>query len=384
LETASQWRQAPGSSNRVHVVEKLVGVSPTIEGLREEIKRIAPYCVNVLVTGPTGTGKEVVARTIHQASPREGKPFIPVDCAAVTGTLFASHMFGHLKGAFTGATYSALGCFRAAEGGTIFLDEIGEMEPALQAKLLRVLQQNTVVPVGGHEEIPVDVRVVAATNRNLAEEVQRGNFREDLYYRLNVVELQLASLSERKEDVPVLADHFLGELAFRHGTPRKRLDADAVAALAEYSWPGNVRQLQNFLERLMLLSQAEVIGEVDVVQCLGAGSRTRYCEAGSVSASNDREGKTREAIVERATVFENRRAVREIDAPVDSSDETEVWFSLEDLERKYIELTLKRTSYNQSAAAKLLRMDRSALRRRILQLGVETPQSRRGRPRKPR
>lgn len=384
METASQWRSAPGLSINTQVVEKLAGVSPAIEGLREEIRRIAPYCVNVLVTGPTGTGKEVVARTIHQASPREGKPFIPVDCAAVTGPLFASHMFGHLKGAFTGATYSALGCFRAAEGGTIFLDEIGEMEPALQAKLLRVLQQNTVVPVGGHEEIPIDVRVVAATNRNLAEEVQRGNFREDLYYRLNVVELQLAPLSERKEDIPVLAEHFLGELSFRHGATRKQLDTDAVAALVEYSWPGNVRQLQNFLERLMLLSEANVICEADVIQCLSAGSRRRHCESTYIELSNDYKNNGEADVADQAHHFDDRRVHRGVEAPVDSLDETEVWFSLEDLERKYIELTLKRTSYNQSAAAKLLRMDRSALRRRIVQLGVELPELRRGRPRKPR
>ncbi len=223
MEIASHWQQSSGSKVDRHVLEKVVGISPAVSSLREEISRVAPFSVSVLITGPTGTGKEVIARTIHNASPRRDKPFIPVDCAAVTGSLFASHMFGHLKGAFTGATYAALGCFRAAESGTIFLDEIGEMEPALQAKLLRVLQQSTVVPVGGHEEVPIDARIIAATNRNLAEEVERGNFREDLYYRLNVVELHSIALSERAEDIPVLATHFLEELAFRHGMGCKRL-----------------------------------------------------------------------------------------------------------------------------------------------------------------
>jgi two-component system nitrogen regulation response regulator GlnG len=370
LETAS--RRTIGPTFNLQALHRIVGESPAIMELREEIKRIAPYSVNVLVTGPTGTGKEVVARTIHQASPRSEKPFIPVDCASVTGTLFASHMFGHLKGAFTGATYTSLGCFRAAEGGTIFLDEIGEMEPALQAKLLRVLQQNTVVPVGGHEEIPVDVRVVAATNRDLAYEVQQGNFREDLYYRLNVVELHLAPLSERREDVTVLANHFLSELAIRHGTPRKQLEAGALAVLTEYSWPGNVRQLQNVLERLVLFSQSDVIMEDAAIGCLRSGARQHRAVA-DLSEADDID-----------LECESDDDAHDPTPPIELPDATEAWFSLDDLERKYIALTLKRTSYNQSAAAKLLQMDRSALRRRIEQLGVELPKSLRGRPRKPR
>lgn len=373
MEIASQRPPQAGPLDDNYILEQIVGISPAIRALREELRRVAPFAVNVLITGPTGTGKEVIARTIHKLSPRREKAFIPVDCAAVTGTLFASHMFGHLKGAFTGATYAALGCFRAAEGGTIFLDEIGEMELALQAKLLRVLQQNTVVPVGGHEEVPIDVRVLAATNRDLADEVRHGKFREDLYYRLNVVQLNPIPLSERTEDIRVFAAYFLEELALRHGSERKRLSADALAALTEYSWPGNVRQLQNLLERLTLLSNSDVITDEDVVGCLGAGRYRPLHDARVFPAAI-------QASAESHSTNDEPETETEANGPVES----DAWFSLEDLERKYIELTLRRTSYNQSAAADLLQMDRSALRRKIDRLGLSLPSMRRGRPRKPR
>ena len=190
---------------------------------------------------------------------RSAKPFIPVDCAVTTGTLFASHMFGHVKGSFTGATSSTLGCFRAADGGTIFLDEIGEMELELQAKLLRVLQQRTVVPVGSHEEIPVNVRVVAATNRDLGREVSEGRFREDLFYRLNVVTIRTLPLKDRPEDIPVLAARYLAQLAARHGLPLCTLSAPAIEVLQRYAWPGNVRELENVLERAVMFSSSEEI-----------------------------------------------------------------------------------------------------------------------------
>ena len=234
-------------------IQKIAGVSPWSDRVRSDIKLVAAHQSSVLITGPSGTGKDLIARAIHANGNRAGKPFIPVDCAVTTGTLFASHMFGHVKGSFTGASSSTLGCFRAAENGTIFLDEIGEMELELQAKLLRVLQQRVVVPVGSHQEIPVDVRVLAATNRDLTREVKEGRFREDLFYRLNVVAIRTMSLKDRPEDVPVLASRYLGELAARHGMPLCSLSVDALNVLQQYSWPGNVRELANLIERLAII-----------------------------------------------------------------------------------------------------------------------------------
>src|SRR5687768_6495486 len=217
----------------------IVGQSAPTVRLRAEIDRIAPFTSNVLITGPSGTGKELVARQIHARSPRAEQPFIPVDCASMSGELMSSQLFGHVAGAFTGANCEALGCFRAASRGTIFLDEIGELEYALQSRLLRVLQEYVVTPVGSHQGERVDVRVVAATNRDLRAEVAAGRFREDLYYRLHVVRLRTIALRDRPGDIPPLAEAFLSELA-NEGLPRCSLPPDANDVLVAFDWPGNV------------------------------------------------------------------------------------------------------------------------------------------------
>jgi two-component system response regulator AtoC len=237
----------------------IIGASPPIREIRRMIRAIAPRLCTVLVTGESGTGKELVARAIHASGPRAEAPFIPVDCSSLTGTLFESQLFGHVKGSFTGAHADTEGFVRAADGGTLFLDEIGELGPPLQAKLLRVLQENEVVPVGSTRAVKVDVRVVAATNCDLEAMVRSGAFREDLYYRINVVHLHLPPLRQRREDIGRLADHFLAAQCRRYAEPLRRFSAEATRRLCAYRWPGNVRELINQVERTFVLSDGEVV-----------------------------------------------------------------------------------------------------------------------------
>jgi DNA-binding NtrC family response regulator len=203
----------------------------------------------VLICGETGTGKELWARLLHRSGPRRNKAFVPVNCAALTETLAESQLFGHEKGAFTGANGRSLGIFRAAQGGVVFLDEIGEMPETLQAKLLRVLQQREVLPVGATEPVPIDVQVVAATNRNLEDEVEKGRFREDLYYRLNMIELRIPALRERTEDIPLFIDFFARRFADRYRLPEWRPEPNVLAEFCRFPWPGNVRQLEHVIEQ---------------------------------------------------------------------------------------------------------------------------------------
>ncbi|MGN6392181.1 MAG: sigma-54-dependent transcriptional regulator [Gemmatimonadales bacterium] len=238
----------------------LVGHSPAIIEVMKTLARVAPSQATVLVLGETGTGKELVARTIHRFSERAERRFVAVNCSALAEGLLESELFGHVRGAFTGAGTARPGLFREADRGTLFLDEIGDISPALQARLLRALQEHEIVPVGSETPIRVDVRVLAATHRDLPELVRQGRFREDLYYRLNVVTLTLPPLRARPQDIPLLIDHFLRELAERHGRGPVAVDPEAQRRLLAYDWPGNIRELQNVLERAMLLAEQDVIG----------------------------------------------------------------------------------------------------------------------------
>ncbi|NMG35144.1 response regulator [Azoarcus sp. TTM-91] len=233
----------------------MVGASPAIARLRQILHRIAPTPSTVLIQGESGVGKEVVARALHQWSPRAEKPFVAVNCAAISAELIESELFGHVKGAFTGAREARNGLFHYAHGGTLFLDEIGELPLALQSRLLRVLEERRVRPVGAETEVPVDVRVLAATNRNLRAEVEAGRFREDLFYRLEVITLTVPPLRERAEDIPELGAAFMRQLSMQLGVPPLPVEPEVSARLMAYPWPGNVRELRNFVERSLLFGE---------------------------------------------------------------------------------------------------------------------------------
>ena len=250
----------------------IVGESYVMGQLREQIAMAAPTNGRVLIYGENGTGKELVARTVHALSRRRAGPFIEVNCAAIPEELIESELFGHMKGAFTGATADRRGKFEMADGGTLFLDEIGDMSVKTQAKVLRALQEQVVEPVGGTSSVKVDVRVIAATNKDLTTEIRGGRFREDLYFRLNVIPIFVPPLRDRDADVMLLADHFVAELAQEYGRRPKRFDSGAAAGLRAYRWPGNVRELHNVIERLMIMVPGDTIGPGDLAFLDGGGS----------------------------------------------------------------------------------------------------------------
>ncbi|HWO90201.1 MAG TPA: sigma-54 dependent transcriptional regulator, partial [Gemmatimonadales bacterium] len=291
---------------------------------------VAPTDSTVLISGESGTGKEVIARYIHELSPRAEQPFLSINCGALPESLLESELFGHVKGSFTGAVRDHEGLFVAAGGGTFFLDEIGETTPATQVKLLRVLQERELIPVGGTEPVRVEARLIAATNRDLEEELRQGRFRSDLYYRLNVIAIHLPPLRSRKDDIPVLAEAFLRRMASERGGEAKRLGDDALEAVMAYEWPGNVRELENALERAATLTAGTTIHAT--------------------------------ALPERVT---ERRAAALV------SDRTPVNPTLDVIERAYIMYVLQAEGGNKSRAAEVLGIDPSTLYRKLARFGVE-------------
>jgi transcriptional regulator with PAS, ATPase and Fis domain len=306
--------------------ERLVGESQSMLDLKRVANGIAVRQSTVMILGETGTGKEMLARYIHENSLRAQKPFIPVDCSSLSDNLFESELFGHVRGAFTGAMRDSLGFVRAADGGTLFLDEIGELSLPLQAKLLRVLQEKVVVPVGDTRSIPVDIRVLTATNRDLEEMVRRGTFRQDLYFRLNVVVLKTPPLRERPSDVQQLAAHFLGVQSSLYNEPLKTISPAVAEVLAGYSWPGNVRELANVMEHAHVLASGSQIELGDIPLRL----QTAAARPASTAQS----------------------------------------FSLEDMERQTIAAALKKSNYNKALASRMLGINIQRLNRRIVRLGI--------------
>jgi DNA-binding NtrC family response regulator len=253
-------------------LERIIGQSRQMKDVFARIQRAAPVDSTVLILGESGTGKELVAQALHHNSNRKKGPFVAVNIAAVPSTLVESELFGHVRGAFTGATDRRMGRFEQADAGTLFIDEVGDFELSLQAKLLRVLETFTVTPVGGHEDRKVDVRVVAATSRDLQKMVREGTFREDLYYRLNVVAVNLPGLRQRTDDIPILVEHFLREIATTKHTATHRVSPEVMRAFLAYPWPGNVRELRNVLESMMVLADGEVLTDLDLPEQIRAGS----------------------------------------------------------------------------------------------------------------
>lgn len=247
---------------------QMVGNSPAMEKLRQEILRAAPSDGRILIYGENGTGKELVARQIHQASYRQQQPFVKVNCAAIPRELIESELFGHEKGAFTGAIKKKIGLFEEAHGGTLLLDEVGDLSPESQAKLLRVLQENEFLRVGGTNPIRFDVRIISATNKNLQQQIQQGLFREDLFFRLNVIPIRVPALKERKEDIPLLARHFIATYCLKNGKRPIGIAEDALQPMLDYPWPGNVRELKNFMERLAIMTDGDQIQVPDVLAAL--------------------------------------------------------------------------------------------------------------------
>jgi DNA-binding NtrC family response regulator len=244
--------------------ESIIGSSATMERIFDQVRQVAPTRATVLIQGESGTGKELIAAAIHRQSPRSAKPFIPVNCGALTETLLESELFGYEKGAFTHAVKTKPGRFERADGGTLFLDEIGETSPEFQVKLLRVLETLTFERVGGIEQIKVDVRMLAATNRNIEQMVEEGTFREDLFYRLNIVQMKLPPLRERRGDIPLLVDAFITELSELHGKPPISVSPRALEKLQDFDWPGNIRQLRNILEGLIVMARAKELAPRDL------------------------------------------------------------------------------------------------------------------------
>ncbi len=324
---------------------RLIGHSPVMDALRQLIARVARSQAPVHISGESGTGKELVARLIHDSGPRAEGPFVPVNCGAIPTELMESELFGYKRGSFTGAVNDSKGLIQSAEGGTLFLDEVADLPLHMQVKLLRVIQEKTVRPIGEAREVPVDVRILSATHKNLAALVRDGRFREDLYYRINVIEMRVPALRERAEDIPDLAEAIVRRLSRRLGVEAPEIGESALAAVSGHAFPGNVRELENVLERALTLCVTDTIEAADIQL------RAPMLDAPAVEAADGSSGA-------------GGTAARSIGGGA-------LGEQLDSIERDAIVKALEQTRYNKTAAAKLLGMSFRALRYRIKKLGIE-------------
>ena len=330
-------KNANGEDENPTELGKIIGKSPAMLEVYKTVARVAPTKSTVLILGESGTGKELIARAIHDHSPRANRPFVAVDCGALTETILESELFGHMRGSFTGAFADKKGVFEDAQGGTCFLDEIGGISPNMQARLLRVLQEHEIRRVGGKDWLPVDVRVVAATNQNLAEAVAKGDLRQDLYYRLDVIAIHLPPLRERADDIPLLAQHFLRYYGQESGKPVPAFSDEAMEFLCSYPWPGNIRELENAIEQAVALSYQPVLTPEDLPRDVREQREARIASLAPENAQ---------------FVFP--------DTP-----------SLEEVKKRYVLHVLQLTGGNVSATARILNVDRRSLYRMLARYKIE-------------
>jgi len=326
-----------GDDESAQQLGKIIGKSPAMVEVYKTVARVAPTKSTVLILGESGTGKELIAQAIHQHSPRANRPFVAVDCGALTETILESELFGHVRGAFTGALADKKGVFEDAQGGTCFLDEIGGISPNMQARLLRVLQEHEIRRVGGKDWVKVDVRVVAATNHNLSEAVSKGNFRQDLYYRLDVVSIHLPPLRERVEDIPLLARYFLQRYIQESGKVITAISDKAMELLCAYSWPGNIRELENAIEQAVALSYQSILTPDDLPEAVRDHAAARSFQNGSQNEQ---------------FLFPDRP-------------------TLEEVKKRYVLHVLGQTEGNISRSAKILNIDRRSLYRMLARYKIE-------------
>jgi sigma-54 dependent transcriptional regulator, flagellar regulatory protein len=371
MQDLSGWRK--------QFAPEIVGESPRFTEALQNLQRVASSEATIVLCGETGTGKDLFARAVHRASPRRNRPFIPVNCAAFQDSLLETELFGHVKGAFTGATQVRAGRFLAANGGTLFLDEVGELSPAAQAKLLRVLEEQVVTPVGSDTGIPIDVRVVAATHRRLEEMVQLGSFRADLYYRLTVVPIDLPALRERGDDVDRITDVCVARVCERLGKTIEGIDKEARAMIRAYSWPGNVRELCHCIERTVLLAGDGPITAMDLKLPVGALKHAprqhAFGMAGhEVSGASSARAILSEALDLRAS-FSRRSAgggsaVAGVLSSAGESESLDLRSAVESLEKQLINQALDAAGGNRTEAAALLGLNRTTLVEKLRKYGV--------------